>query len=195
MFPSNTAIRRTAAPVNAPVSLTEANAHARVRDDDATVGALIAAAVDMIDGDGLLGRAMVTQTWAQWVPQSPGYVRLLMGPFQSLVSVEYYDAAGVLQAADVDDYEIRLSGDFVYVAPKDNAAWPTADDRLDAIKITYVAGFGDTAADVPQSIRHAILMLVAHWYNHREASTDLNLKEVPFAVESLLNRHRVAWYG
>lgn len=195
MFPSTTAIRREEAPAIHPVTLAEANVQGRVYGDDAMMEGLIAAAVDMIDGDGLLGRALITQTWAQWVPQSPGYVRLSMGPFQSLVSVEYYDAAGVLRQADVDDYEIRLSGDFVYVAPKDNAAWPTADDRLDAIKITYVAGFGDTAADVPQSIRHAILMLVAHWYNHREASTDLNLKEVPFAVESLLNRHRVAWYG
>jgi uncharacterized phiE125 gp8 family phage protein len=195
MFPSTTAIRRVAPPAIEPVTLDEANAQGRIAGDDAMVAGLISAAVDMIDGDGLLGRAMISQTWAQWVPQSPGYVRLLMGPFRSLVSVEYYNAAGDLLTADLSDFEIRLSGDFVYVAPKDNAAWPAADDRLDAIKITYVAGFGDSAADVPQSIRHAILMLVAHWYNHREASTDLTLRDVPFAVESLLNRHRVAWYG
>lgn len=195
--PSITAIERTAAPAMEPLTLADVKAHCRVdsTDDDTLLSALLSAAVDHVDADGVLGRAMITQSWAQWVPPSPGRVRLSMGPFQSLTAVNYYDSAGVLQAADVADFDVRKAGDFVTVGPKDGATWPGTQTRADAIKITYVAGFGDAASDVPQGIRHAMFMLVGHWYENREAASELRLVDAPLAVDALLNRHRVAWYG
>lgn len=191
------ALERVVPPAVAPVTLSEAKAQARVAfdDDDGLIFSLIDAAVDLFDGDGQLNRAIITQTWAQWGPQSPGRMRLLMGPFQSLVSVEYYDADGVLQAADIADYEIRKDGDFVTIEPKPGAAWPRTQARQDAIKITYKAGFGDAASDVPQGIRHAILLIVAYWYDNRAAASDVNLRDAPMAVDALIGRHRVGWYG
>lgn len=194
--PSVTAIERVTAPAADPVTLAEVKAHCRISDSDSDtlLNALIAAAVDLIDGDGVLGRAMITQTWAQWVPQSPGRVRLKMGPFQTLDAVQYYDAAGVLQDADETNFRAEKIGDFVEIVPKEGATWPGTQNRNDAIKITYIAGFG-AAADVPQGIRHAILMLIAHWYENREATSEMTLRDAPMAVEALLNRHRVGWYG
>jgi len=195
--PSVAALERVAAPAVEPVTLAEAKAQARIEydADDALISSLISAAVDLFDGDGQLNRAIITQTWAQWGPQSPGRVRLLMGPFQSLEAVEFYDSEGSLQSADVADFEARKAGDFVTIEPKPGAAWPGAQARQDAIKITYKAGFGDAASDVPDGIRHAILLLVAYWYEHRTAATSLNLRDAPMAVEALIGRHRVGWYG
>jgi uncharacterized phiE125 gp8 family phage protein len=192
-----TAIRRVVAPASLPVTLSEAKSHCRVdySDDDAFISALLDAAVSHIDAEGELGRAMITQTWAQWEMQSPGWPRLKMGPFQALVSVEYYDADGALQTATLADFETRLDRDFVIVKPKEDREWPRADTRADAIKITYTAGFGDAASDVPRNIRHAILMLVAHWYENREAVAEARMAPVPMAVEALLNNERVGWYG
>lgn len=192
-----TAIRRITAPVEKPVSLAEAKAHCRVdfSDDDTLIASLIDAAVSHIDGEGELGRAMITQTWAQWETQSPGWPRLKIGPFQSLVSVEYYDDDSVLQEATLADFETRLQGDFVICKPKEDREWPTADTRADAIKITYTAGFGDDAADVPMGIRHAILMLVAHWYENREAISEGRMVPTPMAVEALIGNERAGWYG
>lgn len=164
-------------------------------DRDDLLRGLISAAVDLLDGDGELGRAMITQTWAQWVPQSPGVVRLAMGPFQSLTAIDYFDADGAIQSASTADFETRKAGDFVTVQPKSGAAWPRAATRLDAIRLTYVAGFGDAPSDVPQSIRHAIAMIVAHLFENREATTELSLSEVPMGAQVLLSRHRVGWYG
>jgi uncharacterized phage protein (predicted DNA packaging) len=45
------------------------------------------------------------------------------------------------------------------------------------------------------SIRHALLMLVAHWYENREASTETALQTVPMGVDMLLGNERVGWYG
>lgn len=203
--------KRTTAPLIEPVTLQEAKDHLRVDhdDEDTLIGGLIAAAVAHFDGSGVLGRAMITQTWAQWVPQSPAWVhwgdvlacgasnpvRLNVGPFQSLVSVEYYDTENALQTADLADFEIRLDGDFVTVQPKKNSVWPPAYLRQDAIKISYTAGYGDTAAEVPASVRHAILLTLAHWYEHREAVVQGSYNELPLAVSSLIGVERVGWYG
>jgi len=188
---------RTIAPSVTPVTLAEAKAHLRVdfTDDDALIDSLIEAATSHLDGQGSLGRAMITQSWAQWVSQSPGWVRLDVGPFQSLTSVEYYDADNTLQTATVTDFEIRLDGDFVLIKPKQDFEWPGAYIRRDAIKITYVAGYGDAGSDVPRGIRQAILLMVGHWYEHREAVSELSLKEVPLAVDALIGNERVGWYG
>jgi uncharacterized phiE125 gp8 family phage protein len=190
-------IQRTSAPATAPVSLSEAKLHLRVdgTDEDTLITALIEAAVSHLDATGVLGRAMITQSWAQWVSQAPGWVRLQVGPFQSLTSVEYYDSDNALQTATLSDFETRLDGDFVIVKPKSGYTWPAAYTRQDAIKITYVAGYGDAATDVPQSIRQAILLLVGHWYENREAVTDGSPKELPMAVNALIGVERVGWYG
>ena len=189
-------LRRVTAPASMPITLDEVKAQLRVTHtaEDTALNAMIAAAVDYVDGEGLLGRAMVTQTWAQYVSQSPGWVRLQMGPFIALTSVQYYDDAGTLQTATVGDFETRLQDDFVMCGPKDNREWPTADVRQDAIKITYTAGFG-AAADVPASLKHALLLLVSHWYQNREASGETAIKEIPLGFDMLLNAHRVSWYG
>lgn len=185
------------APAVTPISVAEAKAHLRIdhAEDDALISSLIDAAVSYIDATGVLGRGMVTQDWAQWVSQAPGWVRLRLGPFQSLVSVEYYDTDGALQTATLADYETRLDGDFVICKPKTGNTWPAAQTRGDAIKITYRIGYGDAATDVPQNIRHALLMTVAHLYEQRLLYVDVQLREVPLAVEALIGVERVGWYG
>lgn len=189
--------QRTQGPSVDPITLAEAKAHLRVdsTDEDALISALIAAAVAHFDGTGVLGRAMITQTWEQSFQYTRTWERLVVGPFQSLVSVEYYDAGNVLQTATLEDFETRVDGDHVLIGPKVNAAWPSIYSRPDAVTVTYVAGYGDAADDVPASVRQAILLTVAHWYENREAVSELPLKPVPMAVDALIGVERVGWYG
>ncbi len=44
---------------------------------------------------------------------------------------------------------------------------PALRERL-GIEIDYVAGHG-AAADVPADLKQALLVLVAHWFEHRDA--------------------------
>ena len=39
---------------------------------------------------------------------------------------------------------------------------------LNAFEVAFTAGYGDEASDVPAPIRHALKLLVAHWFEHRE---------------------------
>lgn len=182
-------------PSELPVTLSEAKAHLRVDSsaEDSYIQGLVAAAVSYTDGKGTLGRAIVTQTWAQWVGSSPGVVRLDMGPFQAVAEISYYDSENVLQAANVADFDVMLSGDFVSIKPKSGRSWPDAYSRPDAIGIKYTAGVA--VAEVPEGIKHAILMLVDHWYQNRAVASEVSLKDVPFAYEALIGNERVGWYG
>jgi uncharacterized phiE125 gp8 family phage protein len=46
--------------------------------------------------------------------------------------------------------------------------WPSTRNAPLGIEINLIAGFADAASDVPEPIRHAVLLLVAHWYEHRD---------------------------
>lgn len=44
----------------------------------------------------------------------------------------------------------------------DGLDWPVIAKRMDAVRIRYVAGFGDTAADIPADIKNALLQTIAY---------------------------------
>lgn len=190
-------LRRVTAPGVSPVSIQEAKLHLRVDGDaeDDLIYALIDAATDHFDGEGALGRAMITQTWAQYFGQNPYRPRLKMTPFQSLTSVEYYDADNALQTDTLSNYETWVDGDYVICKPKEAFDWPDAFDRPDAIKVTYTAGYSDAATGVPQPIRQAILLTVGHWYESRVSVSEVAMKEVPMTADALISNYKIGWYG
>ena len=62
---------------------------------------------------------------------------------------------------------------------------------LNAFEVAFTAGFGDEATDVPAPIRHALKLLVAHWFEHREPVVLSELpQEVPATVAGLLLPYR-----
>lgn len=40
-------------------------------------------------------------------------------------------------------------------------------------------------------IKMAMLLLVAHWYRNREATSELTIKEVPLAYDAIIRPHRL----
>ncbi|MGU3496297.1 head-tail connector protein [Xanthobacteraceae bacterium A53D] len=54
----------------------------------------------------------------------------------------------------------------------------------------WTGPIADLAAEVPPSIREAILMLVGHWYEQRGAASEAAMVEVPFGFHDLIARHR-----
>ena len=187
------------APAALPVSLSEVKAQLRIEHDDENnyLDRLINAAIAMVDAKGILGQAIITQTWAQWLPQTPDReILLAIGPVQSVDAVKYYDDDGILQTDTLSNFDVFGLPFSKIVKPKTGFNWPISQVRPDAIKIEYTVGYGDTSASVPDTIRHAMLMLIAYWYENRENElVGLNSKTLPFGFDDLLNLHRERWYG
>jgi uncharacterized phiE125 gp8 family phage protein len=189
---------RVTAPATAPITLAEAKAQMKVEssDDDTIIQRLIDAAVNFVDAQGALGKAMITQTWGQWLSPNPGTVYLLLGPVQSVSAVKYYDVDGTLQTATLADFNVFGTPNRISVLPKSGKAWPVTQTRDDAIKIEYIIGYGSTSASVPETVRHALIMLVSNWYENRE--TELigsTSKTLPFGFDDLIGTERNTFYG
>jgi uncharacterized phiE125 gp8 family phage protein len=153
-------------PAAEPVSLAEAKLYLRLDgdDDNDLVAALIRAARLLVEAAS--GRQLIAQTWrlvqAEW-PRGP--LRLPLSPVLALTGAALRDRDGVatplagvngLVAPGHDPPMLLLSAPAAILAP------PGAQVELDV-----TAGFGPAAADVPQPLRQAVLMLAARWFEHR----------------------------
>lgn len=155
---------RTVAPATGVITLPDARDHLRVTsaDEDAVISGFIEAASAYLDArDGVLGEALVTQTW-RLAMDLPDEVTLPLGPAQSISAIQYIDEAGVTQTYSAANY--RLVGQTVELVT--GAVWPTVADRLEAFWIDFVAGYG-AAAQVPATVKTAALMMVGEMYQAR----------------------------
>lgn len=181
---------RVQAPAATPVSLADVKLWLRVdhSDDDSLIMQLIAAATDTLDGTGLLGQAIVTQTWRQICNEAPSgeLLELELGPVQSIAGVEWTARDGSTVTGDPADFSLATDGGKWWVR---SAAWPRdLSTAPGALRIDFVAGFGDSV-DVPAAIKTALMLLIGHWYEHREA-TGTALSEIPMGVRDLIERYR-----
>lgn len=188
-------LRLITPPTAEPVSLVEAKRHLRVEhsDDDDYIAMLVTAARQTIDGrDGWLGRALMPQTWEYVFDAFPaGEIRLPFTPIQSIAGIFYDDTDGLEQTVDPAGYYLDNASYIPWVMS--SAGWPTSTlSAVNAVRVRFVAGY-ENAAAVPAPIRHAILLMVGHWYMNREAVTvsTADPKVLPMAVDALLTPYRV----
>ena len=166
-----------------PVSLAEAKLHLRVDhdDDDTLIEGLIRAATDHLDGwTGILGRCLVEQEWRQDFDTFEPSLPLALGPATSIVKVE---AGG--QAVDQAIYTLQTDAA--------GMSRVTFTEQLQGpVSVTYKAGYPveDGKAQIPAALRVAILLLVGHWYQTREAATAKSVAELPYAVSALIEPYR-----
>jgi uncharacterized phiE125 gp8 family phage protein len=174
----------TPPPTNQPIlSLAEAKAHLRVdhADEDTLITSLVAAAASYLDGySGILGRALVVQSWAQDFDAFADEMRLPLGDLIAVTSVTYFDAANATQTLASTVYEGRSDERGPFIGLKADQAWPDTYDRAGAVRVTWTAGYGQTAAAVPEAIKAAAKLMIGAWYDNRAAG------DIPPAAGALL---------
>ena len=183
------------APANPLLLLDEVKEFLRIEvddtDEDVVLNTLIDSATAQLDGHrGMLGRALLTQTWKQCFDDFPdrSWIMLPVGPIQSVTSGAYIDQQGGNQQFDAFHLVDWPLGPAIQL--EDGATWPSTATRPDAITVTWEAGFGDSASDVPAMIRTAALQLVAHLYAHREAVSEGVSVPLPYGLEHIIATQR-----
>ena len=187
------ALLLTSAPALEPITLAEAKNHLKVdeTDDDTLISSLITSARMHVETE--LNRALITQGWSvfrdRW-PQS-GQLSLPLAPVQGVSAITLYSADGTSSAYALGNVEIDTISDPARLTLTTTASPPEPGRRTNGIEIAITAGYGPAAANVPEPIRQAILMLTAHWYENREpVALGAQAADIPGTVTSILHPYR-----
>jgi uncharacterized phiE125 gp8 family phage protein len=150
-----------------------------------------AAAVEYIESRSRL--TLRQSTWLVTVEEFPKDREPLALPIwpildASTVVVQYTPPVGSLTTLTGTQVAIASPPASVYPDPVEY--WPeTLENKIDAVRITFTAGW--TIATIPAMVKHAVKLLVAHWFRNRETVIVGSIsKEMEHAVDRLLVQFR-----
>lgn len=158
--------RVTVVPTLEPVALSEVKEFIKLdgKAEDIYLESIIKAT--RLALEGILGRSIMTQTlvlrmdtWPQAVLDLP------RTPLASVTEIRTIDESGNETVYSSDNYYVNSGGDKAQIVIKTSTAFPTNLNRArGGFEVEYIAGYGDEIADVPETIRQAILQWVASVY-------------------------------
>lgn len=176
-------------PAEEPLTLGEAKQHLRMdhEADDTLIAGLIVAARE--HAEAFCRRPFVSRMYTATFSRFPDRGQPLWIPMPGVTSLEtvsYADQNNASVTMAGSDYRlVRGPTHHSLELPPGVAMWPWTALRGDAVTVIYTAGYG-YAADVPRGIRSAMLLLIGHLYENREAVSKDAGAEVPLGVQPLL---------
>lgn len=184
-------------PTVEPLTLAEAKTFCRVdsdlTDEDALISSLITAAREQIEVQ--TSRAFAVQTLRLTLDCFPSGRAIVLPrcPLIEVLSIEYDDGDGVEQTLSSSDYSVNAFTVPGAISPA--SSWPATVSRPGAVRITYQCGYTATDGEgeedseiIPERAKTAILYLVNHWYENRDAVVVGSIATaLPFAVKNLIS--------
>jgi len=179
-------------PAVEPLTVDEARAYLRVEtnDEDALIGALIIGS--RIHVEAQTGRALITQSWQLSLDAWPdnGRIGVVPAPLRTLDAARIYDSDGDTHALDTQAFVPDAGASTLVVLP-----WllPAPGRIAGGIELDVTVGYGDAATDVPEALRQAVRLLVAHWYENRGvvATDTTRVAPLPSTITALLAPYRM----
>ena len=197
-------LTRQTPPAVEPVTLAEAKAHLRVdtADDDAYITGLITAAREWVEQ--YLDRTLVHTQWVMRLDQFPASgmepIELPRPPIvasgtATAVSITLTSELGTTSTYSTAEYRVDRQSTPGAIRPLYGFTYPPHRIDDNSISVTWWAGYGASGTSVPATIRHAILLLLGFWYEHRSSVLVGSIsKELEFSVKSLLDSQRWGTY-
>ena len=179
----------TVEPTSEPIGLDEVKSHLNVlsNDHDTYIDELIVAARHHCQT--YTRQAAMTTTFRKvlWCLPISGVINLEYPPLQTVTSIYYINSSGVSTLLATTEYVVDSDTKPGRIIRAYEKIWPVVRTSGVAAPITvvYVAGHATQAA-VPAEFRHAMKMLIGHWWMVREGAAQVNFAEVPHAVNALL---------
>jgi uncharacterized phiE125 gp8 family phage protein len=183
----------TSGPAVEPVSVADAKTHLRI--DGTAEDILIASLLltSRLHIETALGLALINQSWMLVLDRWPqcGTVEIPIAPLQAVTAVRVRNAAGVATTVPPTSYLVDIASKPPRLIWNNNWAPSSPGQVANGIEIDVTAGFGAMAASVPAPLKHAILLLSAHWYEHRDpVEIGSTTARIPEAVADLIQPFR-----
>jgi uncharacterized phiE125 gp8 family phage protein len=178
-------------PAVEPVTVEDLRAHLRLSgtQEDGQLAGLIKAARSQVEQE--TRRALIRRRLRLYLEYWPlgRVVMLPVAPVLSVVEIIAYDLQGNGTPLAPEDFSLDRSASPARVRIKPGAGMPS--HQLLGIEIDFDAGYGDGPEDVPNQMRQAVRLLAAHWFENREAGTDLAMASLPHGLDRLLSVNKV----
>lgn len=184
-----------------PITTAEAKAHLRVDipDDDSYIDSLISACRRKLEREW--NRAFVNQTLRatyDTFPLDGGPIRLPRPPLTSTTSdiaVTYTNSTGGSSTWSSSDYQVDSRSEPGRILPAFGQSYPSTRNVQNAVTVQYVAGYGGST-DIPDTIRHAVKLMVGHYYENREpVVVGTIVAQIPDTVLNLMGAEDWGPYG
>ncbi|MEO1205929.1 MAG: head-tail connector protein [Pseudomonadota bacterium] len=180
-------------PVVEPVSLSEVKSYLKVdgAEEDLLIASLIL--TSRLHIESALGLGLITQSYKLMLDNWPrsGAIRIPIRPVQAVEEIRVRDADGVATVLDAAIYDVDVASAPARIAFVDGVP-PKPGRSVNGIEVDIVAGYGAAATDVPAPIRQGLMMLVAHWYEHRDpVEIGSPRTAIPMAVSNLIKPYRL----
>ena len=189
-------LKEITAPTSEPISLEEARLHLRLdtsgsppsHPDDSLVSNLITAVRQ--NAEDYAGIKIASGTFEMRADSFKDFeISLQTWPVTSVTSVSYVDLSNSTQTLASTEYTLDT-----YARPvrlKATTTFPATKE----VTIRFVAGCTDGQSPnpypMPKSIKAALLLMLGHLYDNREAVSDIQSYERPLGATYLLNPYRI----
>src|SRR3990167_1042627 len=174
---------RASGPSEEPITRAEAKLHLKVETDqtadDALIDLLVSAARE--DAEDFTNRCFCWSTWELRLDEFPTRehqeILLPRPPLIRVESIKYVDGDGATQTLGSDNYQVDDKSEPARVRPAYGLSWPATRAQMNAVTVSYVAGYpvseagspADYAANVPAAAKAAVKLILGHLYANREA--------------------------
>lgn len=181
-------LERLEDPAVEPLALAETRLHLRLDDDaeDELVLGLIKAAREIAEAE--TRRALIRRGFRLWLdawPVGRRAVELPLPPLAAITDVTLYDAEGSPSLLGAEAWLADTIGEPGRLVLRAGIPSPVPGREANGIAISYAAGYGPAAADVPEALRRGMALLVGHLFECREAGAAATVDALPYGVARL----------
>ena len=171
------------------ISVAEAKAHCEYMDNDrdSYFEDLIRAATDFVVRE--LEMSIMQRTLCVSYDEFTDEMELPYGPVSEVLAVEYVDETGVMQPLDTSAYTADLGDRSSWIVRNSASSYPVPLSAVNAVRVNYVAGVEEMPPSWA-SLKHAIKLMVGHFFANREAVTSGAVMEVPLHLKALVHNFR-----
>jgi len=180
----------TVEPSVEPLTRAEAKAFILYEDtiQDDLVDTLITAA--RAEVERRIRRQLITATY-EWklddFPYNSGPLYIPRPPLQSISSLAYTDTAGDAQTlTENTDFIVDIHNEPGRITPAYGTVWPNTYSEINVVTVTYNAGYGDDAADVPAQLKVAMRWIISAAFDIRPGVVEFKLYDLETRLNFLL---------
>lgn len=188
-------LTRLTAPTIEPITLSDVKTHLRVSHsgDDSILPGMITTARVAVENDS--GRALISQKFRIYYPCLSVDMPVPAVPLISVDAIKYIDSLGVEKTLSSALYRAVQKQNDPFIRPSFDGSgglsvYPDdiTSDR-DAVYIDVTAGYGESAATVPDDLKYAIILKIKQEYDRGAAFKDEEGRLLS-AYQTIISRYK-----